>query len=182
VAKTPIKVLHERAVYENDFVQVMDDDVEFPSGRKGRHLRIIESGGQPGAAVLARSGERYALVRVWRHALKAWEWGIPRGFAHGPDPEQTGRRELKQELGGEPCELTSLGDMTPNSGLLAGRVRLLFAHFDADVSTPIDTDEVAEVRWVDMSTLRAEIIDGGIVDGFTLAALAAAAIRGLIDL
>lgn len=178
----PITTLRERRVYENRFVAVNDDDVEFPGGARGRYLRITETRGRPGVAVLARCANRYALVLTYRYPTSAWEWAIPRGFAHGEDPVSTARGELAEELGAAPDVLTSLGTMTPNSGLLAATVHLFEATYGAEVRTPADTGEVAAVRWVDLDTLRAEILDGRIVDGFTLAALAAAAVRGLLTL
>ena len=121
-------------------------------------------------------------MRVYRYPTGEWEWAIPRGFAHGDDPMQTARAELVEELGAEPVELIDLGSVTPNSGLLAGWVQLVLARFDTEVADPLDTGEIAAVRWVDPATLRSEIAGGDIRDGFTLAALAAAAVRGLIRL
>lgn len=180
----------ECLVYENRFASVYDDDVAHPDGREGRYLRIVEAGGRPGAAALAVCGNRVALVRVYRYPTGEWEWAIPRGFAHGDDPLATARAELVEELGAEPVDLVELGRVYPNSGLLAGWVQLVLARYDTEVVSPLDTAEIAAVRWVDLATLQAEITDGRveggvrrrIEDGFTLAALGAATVRGLIHL
>lgn len=177
-----VRLVRERILLDNPFATIYDDEVEFPGSRMGRHLRIVEGGGLPGVAVLAESAGTYALVRTYRYARGSWEWALPRGFGHSADPCVTARAELVEELGAEPVELVALGEMTPNSGLLAGSVHLLFARYGTAVSAPVDTDEVSAVRWVDLPTLTAEIRAGGIVDGFTLAALAAAAVRGLLHL
>jgi len=182
VTDAPIKTVREQVVYQNCFVTVMDDHIEFPDGRAGRYLRIIESGGRPGVAALAECNGRFALVRTFRYALGEWEWAIPRGFAHSDDPLVTARRELTEELGAEPVEVVSIGTVTPNSGLLSGTVHLVHARYRTEVADPLDTDEVKGVRWADLETLRQEIRVGRIVDGFTLAALTAAAVHGRISL
>ncbi|MGI9000832.1 MAG: NUDIX hydrolase [Pseudonocardia sp.] len=178
----PIRTIHEQVAYQNRFITVMDDEVEFPDGSLGRYLRIVESEGRPGAAMLAECDGRFALVRTFRYALGDWEWAIPRGFAHGDDPLTTARRELVEELGAEPVEVVPVGTVTPDSGLLSATVHLVHARYDTEIAAPLDTDEVTGVRWVDLDTLRHEIRDGRIVDGFTLSALAAAAIHGIISL
>jgi 8-oxo-dGTP pyrophosphatase MutT (NUDIX family) len=168
----------ENKVYENDFIAVFDDDVLFAGASPGRYLRIVERDGKPGAAILARCGGRFALVLNDRYPTGDWEWGIPRGFAHSGDPEQTARNELAEELGGLPCELTQLGVVTPNSGLLASRVHIFLADFDDEVAAPVDPNEIAMVRWIGLPQLYEEIAAGTIVDGFTLSALALATVHG----
>jgi hypothetical protein len=45
-----------------------------------------------------------------------------------------------------------------------------------------DKDEVTAVRWVDLSTLLAEIASGDLIDSFTMAAITLAAARGMLTL
>ncbi|WP_214406329.1 NUDIX domain-containing protein [Pseudonocardia lacus] len=177
-----IRQLRERIVHENRFATVYDDVVSFPDGRVGEYLRVVEGGGRPGAAVLAVCGERVALVHVYRYPLGEWEWAVPRGFGHCDDPMETALNELVEELGAAPAELVDMGRITPNSGLLAGDVQLAFARYKTEVAAPVDVGEVRAVRWVDLAALGAEITSGAIRDGFTLSALAAAALRGFIRL
>ena len=177
----PIRMAREREVYGNRFVTVFDDEVVLPGNLPGRYLRIVQSGGRPGVAMLASSGDRYALVQTYRYPISNWEWGIPRGFAHGDDPCESARAELIEELGAPPAGITLLGTVTPNSGLLADRVHIFHAGYNREVAEPLDADEVVKVRWVDIQTLLAEIAAGEIVDAFTLAAVTlAAASRHLV--
>ena len=191
----PIARLKEVVAYKNRFVTVFNDKVAFANVkmrwwlvpvlwalRLPRYLRIQEKGGESGAAALATCGDLVALVLVYRYPLGAWEWGIPRGFAHSADPEETVRTELKEELGAEPRRTRSIGIVTPNSGLLAGHTQLFHAQYDTPVSTPKDTGEVRKVRWLSVPDLAAAIEAGHVTDGFTLSALSAAAVRGLVHL
>jgi 8-oxo-dGTP pyrophosphatase MutT (NUDIX family) len=118
---------------------------------------------------------------VYRYPLGEWEWGLPRGFAHSADPEVTIRAELEEELGAAPAALHPLGRVAPNSGLLAGKAAMFHAVYSEPVADPQDI-EVREVRWVPLQELVRAVGDGHVHDGFTLAALAAAAVRGLVAL
>jgi 8-oxo-dGTP pyrophosphatase MutT (NUDIX family) len=181
-AEAPIRTAREREVFGNRFVTVYDDDVVMPGNRPGRYLRIVQSDGRPGVAMLACVQGRYALVQTYRYPICSWEWGIPRGFAHGDDPLESARAELLEELGGWPIDITLLGTVTPNSGLLADRVHIFYARYDNPITDPLDVDEVVKVRWVDLRILLAEIASGDIVDGFTLSAITLAAARGALAL
>jgi len=179
--RSAIQRIRENVVYRNQFAAVYDDAVLFADADEGSYLRIVESNGDPGVAVLAVCADRVALVLTYRYPVSTWEWGVPRGFAHGSDPEVTARAELAEELGREPDTLTPIGTITPNSGILAGRVELFYARYGSAASSPEDTGEVAEVRWLPMAELNSEIASGGIADAFTLAAITCAAARGLIS-
>lgn len=176
----PIKRIAENVAYRNRFITVYDDQVAFADGSTGSYLRIVESGGRPGVAMLALASGHVALVRTYRYSIGGWEWGIPRGLAHGDDPEASARAELAEELGQEPDELIEITRMTPNSGLLASVVHLFLAHYRTQVSEPTDRDEVAEVRWIPAAALMSEVASGRIVDGFTLAAVGCGLSQGIL--
>jgi 8-oxo-dGTP pyrophosphatase MutT (NUDIX family) len=178
--ESPIKRLGENTVYQNRFITVYDDPVEFADGTLGTFLRIVESGGRPGVAMLPIASGHIGLVRTYRYALGAWQWGIPRGFAHGSEPEVSAREELVEEIGAVPLELIQLGEISPNSGLLTSVVHLFMARYSHPVDQPQDRSEVAEVRWVPVAELRTEIGSGQISDGFTLAAMCCANCRNLL--
>lgn len=172
--------IRENIVYQNRFATICDDDVRFADGRTGTYIRVVQSGGLPGVVMLPVANGHAGLVRVYRYAVGMWEWGLPRGLAHGADPEQSARNELLEELGAQPSALTGLGEMTPDSGTLAAVVHLFLASYPAPVSDARDRCEVAGIRWLPVTALRAEIAEGQIRDGFTLAAMCAAACRGLL--
>jgi 8-oxo-dGTP pyrophosphatase MutT (NUDIX family) len=176
-----IRRIRENVVYRNGFAALYDDPVVFPDGTEGSYLRIVESDGDPGVAVLAVCADRVALVLTYRYPVSALEWGVPRGFAHGGDPAATARDELTEELGREPDSLIPIGAVTPNSGLLASRVEVFLAHYATPASVPQDTREVAAVRWIAMSDLAGEIASGAIQDAFTLSAVTCALARRLIE-
>ncbi len=167
----PIRLQHEHSVYQNQFVTVHDDDVIFPSGRSGTYVKIVEGDGSPGVASVVTRGQQIALVRVYRYPIKAWEWGIPRGFGSSSDPETSIRRELREELGADIQQLRLLGPVHANSGLLAGRVLIYHATAGDNQIQRTDLEEVDRVAWVSMQDVLAMVKGGSLTDGFTLAAL-----------
>jgi 8-oxo-dGTP pyrophosphatase MutT (NUDIX family) len=177
----PIVCLRENAAYSNRFVTVFDDDVRFGDGHDGTYVRVVQSGGLPGVVVFPLAGGLAGLVRVYRYPAGCWEWGFPRGLAHGGDPRATASGELLEELGARPRDLEPLGRMHPDSGILASVVHMFAARYDTTVSAPRDTGEVTAVTWIPVAGLAARIAAGDITDGFTLAAVCAATCRGLLD-
>jgi 8-oxo-dGTP pyrophosphatase MutT (NUDIX family) len=176
-----IRRLSENVIFRNAYAAIYDDPVEFGDGRHGSYLRVIESDGRPGVAILPLCDHKVALVRTYRHPLGSWEWAVPRGFAHGEDADLSARAELAEELGGEPEALIPIGMVTPNSGLLASRVLIYLARYSAPITKPTDRAEVADARWVDVAALYDEIASGSINDGFTLSAISLALCLGLIE-
>lgn len=179
----PIRTDEVVLAYRNRFVTVYDDHVTFLDGERGRYLRIVGTSGYPGVVALALCRGRIALVKVYRYAIGAWEWGVPRGFGHGPDPTQSVLAELDEELGGAPASVEPLLAVHPNSGLLAGTTHILLARYDEEVAAPQDRREVAAVRWETPARIAAEIRAGDVpADGYTLAALMAGTLHGLFTL
>ena len=160
--------------YENRYVQVYDDAVQFPSGKKGTYLRI----GPPperghGVVVVARYRDQFGLVRVYRYPIGEFQWGFPRGFGDAGDsgPLDTAARELEEELGVDGASLRLLGKLTPDSGMLSSRVYVVEALVESSDDRPSDLDEIESWRWMPQEELIRCIGRGEIEDAFTLSAL-----------
>lgn len=167
-----------RLVYENDFVRVFDDDVVFPSGTAGRYVRVEAVEGD-GVVIVARDGDRIALVETYRYPRAETQLALPRGFAHGPSVEDSARAEAMEELGVQLTSPRVIGHVTPDSGLLATRASVILAEVaEKSAAGPLDEDEVSAVHWVTLAELKALVAAGRIEDGFTLAALALLLVGG----
>ncbi|MGH3384122.1 MAG: NUDIX hydrolase [Nocardioidaceae bacterium] len=166
-----ITLVARRVGFDNKYVTLYDDEVMFADGRQGTYVRVVESQGMPGVACVVTHASKIALVLVYRYPTASWEWGIPRGFAAGDNPIESLLMELDEELGGEPESVVRLGDVTPNSGLLAGEVAIFHATWPSTQANPRDTQEVRAVKWVSLRDLGAGIREGVVKDAITLAAL-----------
>lgn len=165
-----IRRITEREVYTSTFGTLFDDEVAWPSGRHGSHLRLRMGDGRLGVVVVPRHAGLLGLVRTYRYAIAAEQWAFPRGSAQHSDPLETARAELHEEMG-LTAELTVLGCFTPDSGVQDSRVAVVLAEVDHREGTIQDTDEVAAVTWVSPARLRELLGRTGWDDGMTMAAL-----------
>jgi 8-oxo-dGTP pyrophosphatase MutT (NUDIX family) len=95
-------------LYADEFGEFWVDEVLKPDGEPGRRATMRM---KPGVAVLAVDDEGFArLVRTFRYAVGKECVEVVQGAAEeGEEPTEAARRELKEELGVEECELTDLG-------------------------------------------------------------------------
>lgn len=99
------------------------DAVIFPTGAVGTYDRLLWKNSLKGPAAVAvlpiLPDGRIALNVNFRHATRSWELEVPRGLIHkGEHQEDTARREVEEETGLIVNKLVSLGEMTPDTGVL----------------------------------------------------------------
>src|SRR4051794_18359940 len=114
----PWTTLGSRAVYDNPWVAVREDRVVRPDGKPGVYGVVHFKNRAVG--VLPVDGEgRVWLVGQYRYPIGEYSWEIPEGGGpSGEDPEETARRELREE-----------------TGLVAGRVeQIATAHLSNSVT------------------------------------------------
>ena len=172
----PIVRIDAHLVHENPWWRVWFDDVQFPSGSLGKHMRLTTVLDRPGAVaiILDEDGPepRFALVQQWRYAQQRSMWEFPRGFADptDPTPAATAVREAAEELGVSVNNPDILGSICSDSSIISGSVLVALARVSGSLS-PLD-GEVDALQWVPASRLRSMMAAGEITDSYTLAAYA----------
>ncbi|WP_120953691.1 NUDIX hydrolase [Arthrobacter oryzae] len=168
--KHEVKQIRERLAYSNQFIELYDDDVEFPDGSSGRYVRLQSA--MPGAPVVlvAMYEGRIALVRTFRYALGQLVWELPRGFSQGLGVEDTARNELREELGISSADIEVIGFLAPDSGMQSTRAAVVAAAVHAPMDGPEDINEVESICWVTFEDLEQMIRLGQVEDSFTVAA------------
>jgi len=166
-----------------DWVQIyVDPD---PAGGPG-FIRIEERFGAPGVGVLPISRDGVGLISVYRRTIGISVLEIPRGFGgEGTGPRSDAVRELWEETGLTVAEedLVDLGEVHPNSGLLAAKVCLFAANISDPKQAEVhDLDEIETFRWISTADLKGMIADNVLKDSFTIAAIFRACLRGLLSL
>lgn len=104
-----IKTTRENLVFENAFLRVYNDDVEFASGAAGTYVRTRWTAPHGVAALPVWDGN-LLLMRNYRYSEKAISIEIPQGFGmDGNAPEIDMQRELQEEVGQEATQLIPMG-------------------------------------------------------------------------
>lgn len=174
-------------VYEDRYILVVRDAVEFPSGAKGTYLRIFSRAGLDGPAgvvILAWRENQLALRRMFRHATRHWEIEAPRGARDGGSASRAAEKELVEEIGLNARRLEHLGEIWPDTGLLSTSVVVFWAELEEGSPQPVPEDQEAlgDLVFLDPESLRTEIRSGRLRDGVTLAALSLAIAHGKLHL
>jgi len=168
--------------YRDPYIAVLRDAVVFPDGQPGIHHRVIHEGVPDdvcGVAVLPLLDDRAILIRHYRHAVGGWCWEIPRGgVTLGVTAMDAARSELIEEIGAETHDMVMLGSLHGSTALIRGRVALLLARIDT-VGRPALGEGIVEIRSFTAAAIDAMMAADEIRDGFTVAALAHARLRGL---
>lgn len=154
--------------------------VTHPGGRS--HTRTLVR--HPGAVVIVPRLDdgRLVLIRVYRAAIDAFAWECCAGTLDpGEDPHACAARELVEETGYRPAHLRPLPTFFTSPGLSDERMHPFFATGLAPVGQQLEEDEAITVHLLPPAQVLDMIDRGEIADGKSLAALALAHRRGLLD-
>lgn len=95
----PWKIIDEKTVYDNDWINLTEFNIINPGGGKGIYGKVHFKNIAVGVIVLDEELNTY-LVGQYRFTLNAYSWEIPEGG--GPinsDPLESAKRELMEETG-----------------------------------------------------------------------------------
>jgi 8-oxo-dGTP pyrophosphatase MutT (NUDIX family) len=107
----PWKILSEKCVYDNDWIEVTEYDVINPNGGKGIYGKIHFKNIAVGVLPLDENLNTY-LVGQYRFPLSAYSWEIPEGGGDAKeDPLESAKRELSEETGLTAKQWTHLMNM-----------------------------------------------------------------------
>lgn len=169
-------------IFRNRFVVFRNDPVEFPDGSRGGHVALLPAANSVGgAAILPVHQGKLVLCREFRHAIRDWQVGLPRGFAEpGETSEQAARRELCEEYRTSEFSLKWLGTMAPDSSVQSARVDIYLAELS---EVPAMVGEFSETAPVVVSPGAAleKLGSGEWNDSFLAFAMLNALTKGYLD-
>jgi len=173
-----IKVVNRRLACENTKFFVYLDHVIDKTGSEVSDYLVVapKSTGKnlvAGIAILPIIDGQVGLVRIYRPALRAYVWEIPHGFVNeGEDEETSALRELLEETGlvVSPNGISSLGFITPDSGVIAARGHLYVVEAGYLTSQREHELGLGEFRFFPLREFEEMIERSEIQDSFTLAA------------
>jgi 8-oxo-dGTP pyrophosphatase MutT (NUDIX family) len=164
------KVISERPLYKDQWLDVRTADVELPDGRHLDH-RLIHMSPSAGAVVL--NSDQQALL-IWRHRFITgdWGWEIPMGMIdENEEPAMAAAREVEEETGWRPQDLRPLLYAQPTAGIMNAAHHVFVGREAVKVGPPSDDFESSQIEWVSLSDVPRLIAKREIVSYATMAAL-----------
>lgn len=168
------KTISRKEIYKGPIFQLVQDQVELPSGKGTAQRDLIFHNGA--VCVLAVTQEnKIVLVKQYRKAIEKVSVEIPAGkleVGEYADPEAAALRELEEEAA-YTGKLTLLYDFYSAIGFCNERLKLYLAIDLSKVKNPRpqDEDETLELLEVSLEEAKQLIQSGDICDAKTIMAI-----------
>lgn len=170
-AANPWKLLRRRAVYDNPWIRVDEDEVRNPAGSLSLYGRIHFKNQAIGVIPLDEHGNTW-LVGQYRYVPDAYFWEIPMGGSPcGEDILETAKRELKEETGLRANRWTLFMRLHPSNSVTDEEGFVFLAEDLAEGETEFEDTEDITVRKVPLREAVQMVMDGEITDAISAAAL-----------
>ncbi|MBX2987496.1 MAG: NUDIX hydrolase [Bdellovibrionaceae bacterium] len=165
--KKDAKITKSELVYQGSFLKIQRDHLLEPEGRASTVDYVLH----PGAALIVpiTDDDRFILEKQYRPALRREFIEFPAGkLDPGEDPEETARRELKEETGYTAREWTRLGRIHPCIGYSNEFIDLFVARGLVKGTADLDPGEHVEVFTVSRNEFHRMVLAGEVTDAKTL--------------
>jgi ADP-ribose pyrophosphatase len=163
--------LFRTVIYQNPWVNLYVDKVQFPNGRliEKHHLLDFDT---HGVAVIVENEQADLLfVRVCRYTTGLTSWEIPAGgIEPGEEILDAARREVLEETGHQTNAHQLVYSYYPMDGIANKMFHIVRCRASHRLSE-FDRQEIDAVRWFTRRAVREMIAQKSIHDGFSLTAL-----------
>ena len=162
--------VESKIIYKGRIVNLRDDTVKLPNGRKTKR-EIIEHNDV--VAIVALDGqENVLLVKQYRKPIEKALLEIPAGGVEdGEDPDTSALREMQEETGYLPKQLKKIGGVYASPGYCTEFLHLYLATDLVPSKLSADDDEHIDLIKVPLSEIPQFISSGEICDAKSVAAL-----------
>ena len=148
-----------KVVYNNGYFEVSDE------------ANIIHIKDLKGGVIIVPttpSGD-FILELIWRENINKYAYEFPRGFMESNEGSlDSAKRELKEELNIESDNLTYLGVVNTDSGIMDNSPHIFLAeNLDCDIK-PQDKEGIKRAIIVSKDKIESMINEGSITDSFTI--------------
>ncbi len=169
--KNPWRTLSRRTIYENPWLRLEEHDVINPGGGRNRYGKVCFRNQAVGVIPLGPDGETW-LVGQYRYCLDAWSWEIPEGGSpEGEAPEETARRELREETGLVAARIDPLLHLHLSNSVTDEEGFVFVARDLRQGETAFDETEDITVRRLPLEEAVAMALRGEITDAMSVAGL-----------
>lgn len=168
-----IRQLSTREIYRNPWLRLREDEVEFPSGARGKYSVIDK---QDFVVVLPFADDGFWLVEQYRYPVGRREWEFPQGgWSHGKTgtPHELAVLELREETGFTAGSFVHLGRLHAAYGFSSqGYDVFLASELVAGEPAREVTESDMVHEWRSLAEIRRMIGRGEFADAHSVAALA----------
>ena len=144
----PFNHKERRIAYKNSVFNIYFDHLEKDGVSLVKDYLVVEpkikkESGVSGVAVLPIKNNCFGLIKIYRHAVSSFCWEVPRGFVdENETADDAAIRELKEETG-LCCKLnnlTDLGCIYPEPGVISAKVKLLMANISSNENNGVSEE------------------------------------------
>ena len=163
--------ISSRHILDHPRMQLVEDEVELPSGKKIQYLRQ-EYSGRGGVIVICRKGNKILVQREYSYPVDEILWQFPGGKIEADEtPEQAATRELAEESGIKAENAKCIGWFYPDNRRTNARLFVVECDYvtDDEKARPDDT-EFIESEWIENGQISQMIRRGEVRNYAMLAA------------
>ena len=91
----PWKKLSTKSVYKNHWMEITEDRIESPKGKKMTYGVVHK---KPFALIIPWDGKYFTLVGQYRYPIDNWTWEFPQGHCEGVSIEETAKKNCARKL------------------------------------------------------------------------------------
>jgi len=126
--KGEIEIIEPVRVFTNEFLEVYNDKVIFPSGYEGTYIRVEYPNDLSVAVLPVTNDGKIVLIRTFRHGMRCWGYEIPKGGVGIEEkPEHAALRELFEETGLTCEKLKYIGEYAESPAISGGKLKCYIA-------------------------------------------------------
>ncbi len=165
------KRLSRTVIYENPWVNLYVDEVQFPDGRIIKRHHLLDFEKEAVAVLVENAQSQILLVHVYRYTTDTIEWEIPAGvLENGESVLEAAAREVWEESGYETANHELTYTYYPMNGI-SNKVFHIVRCQSKRKTGDFDRNEVKEFKWVSRQEIQEMVKDKLMKDGFSLTAL-----------
>lgn len=157
-------------LYESAYHILVVDLVYDSSGRYFTYERLLPAIESGACVMLPIYQGRIILMKQYRHALREFQYAIPRGFAEPHlSAEQNCQKEMHEELGASLRSILPLGVVAADSGIQGSKANVYACYLSA-FEPQLYHEGIQETIALTPNQLEEWIQSGRITDAYTLSA------------
>jgi ADP-ribose pyrophosphatase len=174
LTEVPWKTLSSSEIYRNKWLQLREDQVELPDGRKNIY-GVVTCGDCVGVLPFI-DPKTVLLIKQYRYVAKRVTWEMPSGGVHtGESIEKAAQRELGEEVGYRAGRLQWVSTYHTSKSVMDETAHLFIGEDLAESKLSTDETEFIEVQPFPFQKVVQMVLASEILDSMTVIAVLHAA-------